>query len=81
MDLHYTISGSGRPILLLHGARTDHTYFFPQMGVLSKKYTLIAYDQRGSGKSLHTELNKEKINISVFVEDIESLRKNLAIKN
>ena len=81
MDLYYEISGEGRPIILLHGGPgLDHTYLFPQMGVLSKKYQLITYDQRGSGKSLNTALNEQTINTSVFVEDLESLRKKLGLE-
>ena len=81
IDLYHETSGEGRPIILLHGGPgLDHTYLFPQMGVLSKKYQLITYDQRGSGKSLNTELNDKAINTSVFVEDLESLRKKLGLE-
>jgi len=69
---------SNIPIILLHGGPgLDQSYLLPQMLELASKNELITYDQRGSGKSQVTELDKETINMNQFVQDLEDLRKHL----
>lgn len=73
--LFYNKYGSGSPIVILHGGPgLDHTYLLPQMLELAKNYTLIFYDQRGSGKSLDTPMTSRYINIEQFTQDLEELR-------
>jgi len=51
MDLHYEVSGSGQPLLLLHSGAADlrdWTYLRPY---LETRYKVIAMDGRGEGKS------------------------------
>jgi pimeloyl-ACP methyl ester carboxylesterase len=42
-------SGEGPPLLLLHGAEADHSMFDAFGALLSRQFTVIAYDQRDSG--------------------------------
>jgi 3-oxoadipate enol-lactonase len=42
-------SGEGLPLLLLHGAEADHSMFDAFGALLSRHFTVIAYDQRDSG--------------------------------
>lgn len=42
-------SGEGPPLILLHGAEADHSMFDPFGALLSRHFTVIAYDQRDSG--------------------------------
>lgn len=57
--LHYTllmklfseITGSGMPLLLLHGNGEDHTIFNESARILSEHFTVYAIDSRGHGKS------------------------------
>lgn len=80
--LFYQTFGKGDPILVLHGGPgLDQTYLQPQMLELAKDHQIIFYDQRGSGKSLLTPMNEEYININQFVEDLEALRKELALEH
>lgn len=51
MKLHYIESGSGQPMILLHGNGEDSTYFKHQIDYFSKMYRVIAVDTRGHGKS------------------------------
>ena len=44
------------PILLLHGGPgASHDYLLPQMLELAREHRLVAYDQRGGGRSRHDD--------------------------
>lgn len=80
--LFYQKFGSGKPIVILHGGpgMLDQNYLLPQMLELAKDHEVIFYDQRGSGKSLETKIDKKYINTDSFVDDLEKLRKTLGLK-
>jgi pimeloyl-ACP methyl ester carboxylesterase len=42
-------SGSGAPVILIHGAEADHSMFDAFGALLARRFTVIAYDQRDSG--------------------------------
>src|ERR1700722_11313654 len=44
-------SGSGPPLLLMHGAEADHSQFNAFGALLAPHFTVIAYDQRDSGET------------------------------
>lgn len=69
--------GKGDPIVVVHGARMDHNYLLPHLLDLAKDHEVVFYDQRGSGKSLETKLDRSHINIDQFVRDLEALRVKL----
>lgn len=47
----YVKAGSGPAVLLLHGLGCDHTTWLPVIAALSRRYTVIAPDLLGHGKS------------------------------
>ncbi len=49
--LYYEEQGSGRPVVLIHGAVLDRTMWDDQMPELAKRYRVIRYDARGFGRS------------------------------
>ncbi len=49
----YVRSGSGQPLVLIHGGEADHRMFDGLRAHLEKKFTVIAYDQRDSGKTIN----------------------------
>lgn len=51
IELFYTKTGGGPPLLLLHGNGEDGTYFVHQVAEFSKDFTVYAIDTRGHGKS------------------------------
>jgi tripartite-type tricarboxylate transporter receptor subunit TctC len=51
----FLTSGTGSPLLLIHGAEADHSMFQMFMEALSSRYTAIAYDQRDSGLTRNPE--------------------------
>jgi pimeloyl-ACP methyl ester carboxylesterase len=48
-SISFSRSGSGSPLLLLHGAEADHSMFDAFGSLLADDFTVIAYDQRDSG--------------------------------
>lgn len=79
-ELYYEVSGNkdGAPTVFLHGGPgggstpTDRGFFNPE------KYKIILFDQRGAGKSTPTACIEENTTWDL-VEDVEKLRKKLAI--
>jgi len=70
----------GKPILFLHGGPGAGCSSFQKRFFDCKKYRVIFFDQRGSGKSLpYAETNKNTT--KDLTEDIELIRKFLKIKN
>lgn len=51
LSLYYEVSGSGAPLILLHGNGEDHHIFDKLSQKLQQHYTLYALDSRGHGKS------------------------------
>lgn len=47
----YRQVGSGPVLLLVHGAEADHTMFLDLMHTLSADFSVVAYDQRDSGRT------------------------------
>ncbi|MDR2980288.1 MAG: alpha/beta hydrolase [Bacteroidales bacterium] len=55
IPLHYEKSGSGRPLLLLHGNGEDHHIFDALAAKLKNHYTIYAIDSRNHGQSAKTD--------------------------
>ena len=51
ISLHYTKSGSGEPLVLLHGNGESGGYFSRQIDYFSRVCTVYALDTRGHGQS------------------------------
>ena len=67
ISLHYTKTGSGFPLLLLHGNGEDSTYFEHQVPVFSKRFTVYAIDTRGHGQS---PMGTAPFALSQFADDL-----------
>jgi pimeloyl-ACP methyl ester carboxylesterase len=50
-QLFYEDTGSGEPVVFIHGFTLDHRMWRPQVEVLSKTCRTITYDVRGFGRS------------------------------
>ena len=72
---YYNLHGNGDTIIVLHGGPgLSHKYLKPQLDtLLSSNFTLLYYDQRGSGWS-DGEKDTSRLNIESFVLDLESIR-------
>ena len=51
IQLFYTKTGHGRPLIMVHGNGEDHTIFDEAIDVLKEHFTCYAIDSRGHGKS------------------------------
>jgi pimeloyl-ACP methyl ester carboxylesterase len=50
-SLYYQLSGSGEPLVLVHGSWVDHHTWDAVVGLLADSFTVLAYDRRGHGRS------------------------------
>lgn len=75
VKLYYSTIGSGDTLVVLHGGPgLSHKYLKPQLdSLLSSKFTLLYYDQRGSGWSggIEDTLN---LNMQTFISDLDKIR-------
>lgn len=77
-ELHYTVLGEGRPILLLAGGPGfSGDYMLPVADALPG-FRSIVLDQRGTGRSRLQLLDASTVNLAKAVADIEALRIHLA---
>jgi pimeloyl-ACP methyl ester carboxylesterase len=51
VNLYYELRGSGPPLVLLHGLQGDRTTFGELPAALAAHFTVLSFDQRGSGLS------------------------------
>jgi pimeloyl-ACP methyl ester carboxylesterase len=47
----YERTGTGQPLVLVHGTGVDHTYWDPVIPKLARAFTVYAIDRRGRGQS------------------------------
>jgi pimeloyl-ACP methyl ester carboxylesterase len=53
VEVAYVVTGSGKPLVLIHGAEADHTMFDHFVPFLASDFACIAYDQRDSGGTVN----------------------------
>lgn len=53
--IYYEKCGNGKPLILLHGNKEDHTIFNKLISTLKNTFTVYALDSRGHGKSDSTD--------------------------
>ena len=51
VDLYYEKTGTGRPLVMVHGNGEDHTIFLEAVNVLKDRFTCYCVDSRGHGYS------------------------------
>lgn len=51
INIYYKIHGKGEPLVLIYGYGGHSELWFRQIPILSKKYRVIAFDNRGVGRS------------------------------
>ena len=73
MNLNYEISGRGSAVVFLHGGNGRAQDWANQFPVLSPKYTVIALDIRGHGKSEGPKTEAE-YSIPRIAEDVRGLQ-------
>jgi proline iminopeptidase len=77
--IYYKTFGNGEPLVILHGGPgASHDYFLPYLLPLARTNRLVFIDERGSGRSQKLE-NTSEYTIENMVEDVEAVRKVLAL--
>jgi pimeloyl-ACP methyl ester carboxylesterase len=76
--LHYTITGKGPVVILLHGFGEDSTIWQHQVQYLQSSYQLLVPDVRGSGSSAHLSPAES---IEHMAEDVMEVLKQEQITN
>jgi pimeloyl-ACP methyl ester carboxylesterase len=51
VELYYELSGSGEPLVLVHGSWGDHHNWDPVVGSLARSFRVLTYDRRGHSAS------------------------------
>jgi len=75
----YQIKGQGEPIVLIPGGPgSSHCVFVPWFDNLAVDFKVIYFDALGRGKSSRAK-NKEEYSLQRDVDDLEGLRKALAL--
>ena len=77
VQLHYTEEGVGPPLLLIHGLAGDHRAWAPQVAALRDRFRVIAFDNRGAGRSTQRE---EAVSTSSMAADTLALMDELGIE-
>jgi proline iminopeptidase len=77
--LHYKIFGGTGPFIVVLGGGPGSTvdYMQPIADSLSKYYRCIMLEQRGTGRSVLKKYDTTTIQMNLYVEDIEDLRKHV----
>ena len=74
--LWYEVTGSGEPVLQIHGSGFGPFNFGPATPLLSAEFRCIDYDQRGYGQSEKPEQNYD---LEVWADDAAALIEELGI--
>jgi pimeloyl-ACP methyl ester carboxylesterase len=77
INMYYETFGSGSPLVLIMGLRRNLTWWYRQIPELSRHYRVIAFDNRGAGRS-----NKPVMEYSIrlFADDTAGLMDALGIQ-
>lgn len=80
VELFYQVEGTGPDtIVLLHGGPGFSSgYLLPDFGGLARNHTLIAYDQRGGGRST-ISTDSTRLTLADHVRDLEAVRSHFGI--
>lgn len=78
--LHARADGDGRPLVVLHGGPgLSSSYLRPDLQVLSDRYRLISYDQRGSGRST-VVADPARLTLEHHVGDVDAVRRHFGLE-
>ena len=72
LELAYEESGTGRPIVFLHGVWMSARFFHKQVPALGQNHHAIALDLRGHGGSSHTP---DGHTMATYAEDVHAFLK------
>jgi len=74
IKINYIIEGDGEPLVLVHGSNTKLQAWNYQIDYFKSKIKVIAFDNRGSGKSSRPDYN---YTMEMYVEDLKHVLDHL----
>jgi pimeloyl-ACP methyl ester carboxylesterase len=77
IKVYYEIHGKGDPLILIMGLRRNAEWWYCQIPVLSEHFKVIAFDNRGAGRSDKPRMD---YSIRLFADDTAALLEALGIK-
>ena len=75
-ELFYEIQGEGPPLILSSGMGGLAAYWMPQVAEFAKRSRVVTYDQRGTGRSTHSEVD---YSVELLASDLIELMDALGI--
>lgn len=78
ISIHYEVSGSGKPLLMVHGWDQSAKAFCNNVPALSEKYQVVTVDLRGQGES---EKAAYGYRISRLAMDVRQLMEHLDLRD
>ncbi len=78
IGIYYEIHGTGEPLVLIMGLRRNIEWWYCQIPTLSKLFRVLAFDNRGAGRSDKPETD---YSIRLFADDTAQLMEALGIEN
>jgi pimeloyl-ACP methyl ester carboxylesterase len=72
VTVHYELAGAGEPLLLIMGTGAPGSLWEPQVAAYAERYTVVTYDQRGTGASDCPPL-AESYSMRVLADDAAAL--------
>ena len=76
INLYYTIHGSGRPVILLHGGLMSSELFGPVIPMLAERHQVIAVDLQGHGRTADID---RPMDVRLMADDIAALIDHLGL--
>lgn len=77
-DIQYLEAGEGTPVVFIHGLAGDYSAWTSQIQLLKDHYKVIAFDNRGAGKSTQID---EPISTQDLAKDTLGLMDHLGIQS
>src|SRR5262245_47763018 len=75
-SIHYEIQGKGDVVLLLHGLGSSVRDWELQIPALAERYTVLAVDMRGHGRS---DKPSGPYSVAIFARDVAAVLRALAL--
>jgi len=76
VELYYEVSGSGEPLVLVHGSWGDHHNWDPVVAPLAESFRVVTYDRRGHSAS---ERSAKQGSVFEDADDLAALSDHLEL--
>jgi len=77
-NVHYEVSGKGKPLILVHGTGADAQSFEDMVPLLNKDFRVYAYDMRGFGKTVRP--TDVPLCDTLWADDLAGLMRKLGVE-